>query len=238
MLTSTAARLAEIRRNLSHAAASERMLSVLSVRYEYGFGFGGLYHPYTEALKLSTIAEGASLLADFYIEMERRRAELNDWQALPVQAWRFGKTKRAERLEGRIPSIHFGPLSPEVRKQAQERVEHLFRLRDSVEREGYISKDSQPIDGVWVGKTFLILGGQHRVAVLNNLGWERIPVVNRGRKNTPKKLVAKRLPLVKSGLLSVDDAESILTRIEEGFGKDQASAWGFPFAGSSPLAGE
>jgi hypothetical protein len=211
---------------------------VSTIRYEYGFGFGDLYHPYTEALKLSTIAEGASLLADFYISMERRRAELNDWQALPVQAWRFGKTKRLERLHGRIPSIHFGPLSPEVRKQAQERVEHLFRLRDSVEGEGYVSKDSRPIDGVWVGKTFLILGGQHRVAVLNNLGWERIPVANLGRKNTPKKLVAKRLPLVKSGHLSLDDAKNILVRIEKGFGKDQANAWGFPFAGAPSLAGE
>ena len=208
-----------------------------SFRYEYGFGFEHLYHPYAEVLDSATVSDGAELLAAFYDAMESWRSELDDWQALPVQAWRFGKSKRQERLEQRTPSIHFGRISSEGHEQARERVEHLFRLRDSIDRDGYQTDASQPIDGVWVGKTFLVLGGQHRVAVLESLGFEKIPVKNIGRKNTPKRLVAKRLPLVKAGHLPLEDAESILSRIEQGFSRDEAKRRGFPFASSSQIAG-
>jgi len=210
---------------------------VASLRYEYGFGFGGLYHPYAEALTSSHVVEATELLESFYEAMETWRGELNNWQALPIQAWRFGKSKRTERLEGRIPSIHFGAIAAEGEGQAKRRAEHLFRLRDDIDRGGYQSDNSQPIDGVWVGKTFLILGGQHRVAVLDNLGWEKIPTINVGRKNTPRKLVAKRLPLVKSGHLSLDDAAHLLARVEDGFSKSQAKRWNFPFAHSHSLGG-
>jgi hypothetical protein len=207
------------------------------IRYEYGFGFGGLYHPYTEVLASGTVFAGARLLAAFYDGMELWRGNLNDWQALPVQAWRFGKSVRTERLEKRVPSVHFGWLPGEMSTQAKERAEHLFRLRESIDRQGYVCDSQQPIDGVWVGKTFLVLGGQHRVAVLISLGWERIPVRTIGRKNTPKRLVAKRLPLVRAGHLALEDATAVLNRVESGFTPPMARLAGFPFAGRPMGAG-
>jgi hypothetical protein len=208
---------------------------IRQVSYEYGFGFDSRYHPYTQALALTTVSDGADLLSRFYDAMEQWRGKLNDWQALPVQAWRFGKSKRASRLVERIPSVHFGWVPQQGPDQARRRVEYLFRLRDSISQAGYFADSSQPIDGVWVGKTFLVLGGQHRVAVLASLGWEKIPVTNVGRKNTPKKLVAKKIPLVVSGQLTVDDATKILSRIEEGFSLAEAEQAGFPFASSNSL---
>ncbi len=209
-------------------------VSVADLRYEYGFGFGCLYHPYTQALETGTVFRGATLLAEFYDAMDLWRIELNNWQALPVQAWRFGKSKRVHRLENRIPSTHFGWESGRRPAQARKRVEHLFRLRDSIETKGYQIEASQPIDGVWVGKAFLVLGGQHRVAVLVSLGWEKIRVVNVGRKNTPRKLIAKKLPLVKSEELALDDARHILDRVERGFSVAEASEASFPFSHSGP----
>ena len=207
-------------------------------RYEYGFGAMDLYHPYTEVLASATVSEGAELLSEFYDAMEKWRGQLTDWQSLPVQAWRFGKSKRLERLAQRIPSIHFGWVPGEGSEQALQRTEHLFRLRDSIDKDGYQPGSSPPIDGVWAGRTFLVLGGQHRVAVLASLGFEKIPVKNVGRKNTPRKLVAKRLPLVKAGHMPLEDAERILSRIEKGFSREEARKWGFPFAVSSQTAGE
>jgi len=213
---------------------SRKMIPVPQLSYEYGFGFDSRYHPYTEALSCETVSDATTLLAEFYDVMEKWRALLNNWQALPVQAWRYGKSRRIERLEGRIPSVHFGWIPDERTNQAHQRAEHLFRLRDSIDKIGYVHDPAHPIDGVWVGKTFLVLGGQHRVAVLANLGWEKIPAKNLGRKNTPRKLVAEKLPLVASGHLSLDDAKQILSRIENGFSLSQAKASGFPFASSRP----
>ncbi len=230
MASTTVRRLVRIRQHLSSWMSFDCAVSTTDFRYEYGFGFETLYHPYVEALQTGSVKEGAVLLEAFYDAMEKWRSHLNDWQALPVQAWRFGKSKRTERLVGRIPSIHFGPVPSEGAHQAQERTEHLFRLRDSISATGYHRDSSHPIDGVWVGKTFLVLGGQHRVAVLASLGWDKIPVKNLGRKNTPKKLVAKKLPLVTSGHLALEDAKQILSRIENGFGLSEAKEAGFPFA--------
>ena len=233
-MASTAVRgLVMFRRRLLSRTAIERQLSLSHFRYEYGFGFGGLYHPYTEVLASGSVETGTALLDTFYDAMEQWRSELNDWQALPVQAWRFGKSKRTERLVGRIPSAHFGRVSDEGPQQARKRAEHLFRLRDSIQKNGYVREFSHPIDGVWVGKTFLVLGGQHRVAVLASLGWDKIPVKNLVRKNTPKKLVAKKLPLVISGHLSVEDATQMLSRVEKGFSFSMAKEAGFPFASDS-----
>ena len=224
--------LVNFRRHLLSQTAIERPVSLSDFRYEYGFGFGDLYHPYTEVLATGSVEKGAALLDTFYDAMEQWRSELDDWQALPVQAWRFGKSKRTERLVGRTPSAHFGRVADEGPLQARKRAEHLFRLRDSIQKTGYVRKSSHPIDGVWVGKSFLVLGGQHRVAVLASLGWDKIPVKNLGRKNTPKKLVAKKLPLVTSGHVAVEDATQILSRIEIGFGLFEAKQAGFPFASS------
>ena len=222
-----------LRRRLDTRLSLHRNIDTNRARYEYGFGFGSCYHPYTQVLACETVSDAIALLAEFYDAMEKWRSHLNDWQALPVQAWRFGKSKRTERLVGRIPSIHFGWLASQGPHQAQERAEHLFRLRDSISTTGYHRDASQPIDGVWVGKTFLVLGGQHRVAVLASLGWDKIPVKNLGRKNTPKKLVAKRLPLVTSGHLALEDATQILSRIGNGFGLSEAKEAGFPFASAT-----
>jgi hypothetical protein len=208
-----------------------RRVSTLAIRYEYGFGFGDLYHPYSEVLSASTVTEGAAVLAAFYDVMETWRSGLTEWEALPVQAWRFGKTRREERLNGRIPSALFGPVVEEQPDQARHRTEKLFSLRDSIASKGY-GRPTHPIDGVWVGRSFLVLGGQHRVAVLASLGWEKIPVKTLRRKNTPRKLRANRLPLVRSGRLPLDQAQNILKRVESGFSRNLAQELGFPFAGN------
>jgi len=208
-----------------------RKVPAMAIRYEYGFGFGDLYHPYSEVLHASTVAEGASVLAEFYDAIESWRSNLPDWEALPVQAWRFGKTRRVERLLGRIPSALFGPVVEEQPDQARSRTEKLLSLRDSIATAGY-GRPTHPIDGVWVGKTFLVLGGQHRVAVLASLGWERIPVRTVGRKNTPKRLTLNKLPLVKLGYLPPGQAVTILGRIESGFSRSLARELGFPFVGN------
>jgi hypothetical protein len=215
---------------LARFASFPRRLPVKILRYEYGFGFGNLYHPYTEVLRASNLAQGIDLLEQFYSAMSLWRAGLNNWQALPVQMWRFGKSRREEFLTDRVPSAHFGRVPGQSSRQAKTRAEHLFSLRDSISRHGFTPRGPQRMDGVWAGRTFLVLGGQHRIAVLEHLGWEKVLVVGRGRKNTPKRLVAPRLPLVKGGHLSLQDAENILARVEGGFSRVDARAAGFPFA--------
>ena len=199
------------------------------IRYEYGFGFGELYHPYSEVLKCDTAERGGGLLAAFYDTFAPVRLAMPVWQALPVQAWRYSKTEMTRRLTTPVPSAHFGWVDKEGKEQANKRAAHLFSLRDSIDSKGF-NRGGQVIDGVRVGNTVLVLGGQNRVAVLDNLGFSHVPVKNLARKNTPRSLTPGALPLVVSGRLSFSDAEAILHRIVSGVSLEQAQAWSLPFA--------
>ena len=207
----------------------DRRIPADRIRYEYGFGFGELYHPYSEVLKCDTAERGGELLATFYDAFAQVRLAMPVWQALPVQAWRYSKTEMTRWLTTPVPSAHFGWVDKEGNEQARNRAAHLFGLRDSIASKGFI-RGGQVIDGVRVGDTMLVLGGQNRVAVLDNLGFSHLPVKNLARKNTPRSLTPEALPLLVSGRLSVSDAEAILHRIVSGVSIEQARAWGLPFA--------
>lgn len=222
-------RVNEIRSMALRRVTPARRIPADRIRYEYGFGFGELYHPYSEVLKCGTAERGGELLAAFYDAFAPVRLAMPVWQALPVQAWRYSKTEMTRRLTTPVPSAHFGWVDKEGKEQARNRAAHLFSLRDSIASKGFI-RGGQVIDGVRVGDTMLVLGGQNRVAVLDNLGFLHMPVKNLARKNTPRSLTPEALPLVVSGRLSVSDAEAILQRIVSGVSLEQAKAWGLPFA--------
>ena len=222
-------RVNEVRSSVLRRVTPARRIPGDRIRYEYGFGFGKLYHPYSEVLKCDTAERGGTLLAAFYDAFAPVRLAMPQWQALPVQAWRYSKTEMTRRLTTPVPSAHFGWVDKEGKEQASNRAAHLFSLRDSIASKGFI-RGGQVIDGVRVGDTMLVLGGQNRVAVLVNLGFSHMPVKNLARKNTPRSLTPEALPLVVSGRLSVSDAEAILQRIVSGVSLEQAKSWGLPFA--------
>ena len=223
------ARLGEAGTDLRRRLTPARRIPVTDIRYEYGFGFGDLYHPYTQVLACGDAEKGGILLGDFYDAFAPVLHTLPDWQALPVQAWRYGKKVMTYRLTERIPSAHFGWVPKEGHTQAKTRARYLFFLRDSISQQGF-RRNTQPIDGVFVGQHLLLLGGQNRVAVLDNLSWSEVPVKNLPRKNTPKRVTPETAPLVVYGRLDIGDAHAIFARIQAGVTIDQARAWGLPFA--------
>lgn len=218
-------------RELLRTLTPERNVPVAQLRYEYGFGFGDLYHPYTEALLCSSEREAARLLEDFFPTMQGYLDALPPWQALPIQAWRFGSARLMERLNNRVPSTHFGVEVDDLREKCVQRAQHLFSLRESIASRGYDRTVSQKMDGVRLPTgAVLLLGGQHRAAVLASLGWATIPLQFLGRKNTPRRLRVTSLPLVRSGLLPLDDAEAIVAAIQRGWSRERAREMNFPFA--------
>lgn len=209
----------------------EKDIPLSRVRYEYGFGFGELYHPYTEALLCSSERAAAELLEDFFLRMQAHLDTLSTWQALPVQAWRFGHSRLMERLENRVPSTHFGVEVDDLAAKSLDRAQHLFSLRDSIASKGYDRSVSQKMDGVRLPHgAVLLLGGQHRAAVLASLGWDKIPLQILGRKNTPRRIRLSSLPLVRSGFLPLEEAETVVEAIERGWSRERARSMSFPFA--------
>lgn len=199
------------------------------LRFEYGFGFGALYHPYSEALKKSTPAEASDVLEAFFVGMQAYLDGLPPWEALPVQAWRYAPRRVIDRVVNRTPSTHFGIEDADVPKKARNRAEKLFALRDSIGKEGFSPSRPDRLTGVIIdsGKV-LLLGGQHRAAVLDSLGRTEFPIVIRGRQHTPRRLRPNRLPLVRIGLMPQEAAISVLDRIRNGWSREDARKQGFP----------
>jgi hypothetical protein len=209
------------------------------MRFEYGFGFDELYHPYVEALKAGSVAGAARLLSDFYQVMECYITEMpTRWDRWPVQAWGDDPVRiRDTVVQTLIPPGQFTYFSRGYFESAQVRATRLFALLDSIERSGFDWKRTfwgSNLAGVRVGDAVLVQGGQHRVAVLGFLGSKYFPISIRSRRSlVPSRLVPQFLPLVVSGVISQDTATRILSRISDGLRADSARSYGFPFADSS-----
>lgn len=211
--------------------AIEATVRMDQVRYEYGFGFGDLYHPYTEVLKARNLREGVALLTEFYSQFGLVIKDFLGAEVLPVQYWRHSVRVVKRRINAREGSGHFAPRAAELKKSAAARAGHLFELANRIEMLGFDTSSADKINGVGVpGGHVLLLGGQHRSAVLNHLGLVDIPIEISGRLHTPTRLSPWNLPLVIGGVMSMSDARKVLNRISEGFSKTEALARGLPFA--------
>lgn len=211
--------------------ASEATVRMGKVRYEYGFGFGDLYHPYTEVLKAGNLRDGVTLLTEFYSQFGSVIQDFLGAEVLPVQYWRHSVRVVKQKLDAREGSGHFIPHVSDLKTSAASRASHLFELANRIETLGFDPSSADKISGVRVpGGHVLLLGGQHRSAVLNHLGLVDIPIEISGRLHTPTRLSPWKLPLVIGGVISMSDARKVLNRISEGFSRAEALARGLPFA--------
>jgi len=215
-----------------------RLIPLQKIRYEFGFGFGNLYHPYIEALKEGEPTRAAELLEHFYARMSDYLQKLPVSERLSVQAWRSDDAIIAKGMKRYIAAHQFEPrIDPrEWRKMAEKKVNHLYELRESIESHGFDpERFGSVIRGPELnGQHVLLLGGQNRAAVLAELNWQRIPVAIKSRnENIPHRISFDRigdLPLVRRGVISEETTGNILKRVSDGFTAEKARAHGFPFA--------
>lgn len=216
--------------------SSARLIQRRRIRFEYGFGFDGLYHPYVEALKTGSEVQATTLLRQFYESMHLYIDDMaSAWERFPIQAWGNDSVGlREEVLHWSVPGGQFTNFSEGYLESARTRARRLFGLAHAIEsnRMNLLRMFWQsPINGLLAGKSVLIQGGQHRVAILGFLGVKVFPVTIRSRRSlAPRNLAEDDLPLVKSGTLSREEAERILSRIRLGFSKSEALSNGFPFS--------
>jgi len=196
--------------------SSTRFVHRRRIRFEYGFGFDGLYHPYVEALKCGTEAQATTLLREFYESMHLYiNAMPSAWDRFPIQAWGDDSDSlREEVLKSEVPGGQFTNFSGGYLEAARTRARRLFGLAEAMDRDRLNLLRMfwrSPINGLVTGSSVLIQGGQHRVAILGFLGVSAFPVTIRSRRIlAPRNLVEEELPLVKSGDISLEEAERIL----------------------------
>ena len=215
-----------------------KQLPLHRIRYEFGYGFGDLYHPFVEVLKESSLSRAAELLEHFYAQKSVYLMELPVGERLSIQAWKSDDAYVAKGMKQYLASKQFEPRidAKEWRRVAELKARHLHALRDSVEKHGYDpDRFGSYIKGPLLDKKIvLLLGGQNRAAVLSVMSRQHIPVAIRShRDNIPRKIRLDRagsLPLVRRGIISETTARNVLQRICDGFSVDKARALGFPFA--------
>jgi len=208
-------------------------------RYEFGFGFDGLYHPYVEALKLDNEKDAERLLYEFYLSLNvYLNSFLSPKEALAVQLWKHEKSALANMIASRgfrLGQFEGGTLSP--RDAAHYRASHLYAIKRSISAFGYVPNiqgfDSG-IDGIYIGQKFLVLGGQHRAAVLYSMGENVFKVqMRKNHGSVPVYLnpcgESIDLDVVKSGILLPLEVRNVLRRIEKGISKSEAMDLNFPF---------
>ena len=219
----------------AHILSSIRLVSRSRVRFEYGFGFDSLYHPYVEALRVGALSGGAALLADFYRAQEAYIATFPTLvERWPIQAWGDDVVVRAMISSGGTPTGQFTNFSGGYRNAAVVRAKRLYELRDSVTKEGFWWGRTflgSNLTGVRIGDTVLVQGGQHRISVLGALGFRTFPIALRGRRELVGKVLSpETLPLVVAGAVELPVATRILNRISGGISVADAVYLGFPFA--------
>jgi hypothetical protein len=206
------------------------------VRFEYGFGFDHLYHPYIEALSTGSVASASTLLENYYERMHLYVMSLRGlWERWPVQAWGNSASELAEIVAARTtPTGQFTNFEGGFSAAAAYRSEKLFRLEESIRRDGFswlTTFRTHPPYGLKVGDSVLIQGGQHRISVLGFTGASFFPISLRTRRNlAPRELSIATLPLVAKGFLEVEEAARILARIESGLTRESAVKMGFPIS--------
>jgi len=207
------------------------------IRYEFGFGFKDLYHPYVEAIKLKDVRLAEKILYDFYLAHKKWLDNLgNERQVMAVQAWRHNRDEliKISKEKGfRLGQFEEGTLDPH--KHAKKKAEHLFAIMQSIEKYGYDeSRFESGLKGVFVRDKVLLLAGQHRAAILNAMGEDifRVRIAPHGR--IPKEIVISdkncNLDVVDEKLLTITDAQQVLNRIHSGLTQKEAKSMGYPFA--------
>lgn len=221
----------------------EKKLPVSAFRYEFGFGFSNLYHPYVEALKLSNIDLAIDLLTEFYLRFSDLLCAMPVSERLNVQAWKLEDDKVKEGLRNYQGwgQYHMNDLclkKNDLDKAIRKKAKHLYDIKNSILKNGFkpgSGEFDQGIRGPKLEEHFmLILGGQHRAAVLAALGWSELPATFCNfSANIPAKLNivnSDKLPLVRRQVMPEAVAVRVLSRIKEGFTTERATNLGFPFA--------
>ncbi len=215
-------------------------ISSQDIRYEYGFGFESLYHPYVEALKLGKESSATELLFDFFSEFDQFLMSFSsDEERLPVQVLKHKPTHLRDLIRdngGRLGQLAGGTLAPA--RAAATKAEHLFSIKRSILKYGFnpdVSGFGSGLDGIYVGGKFLLLGGQHRAAVMYSMGQRVFRVRLRTTHGSIPCFISphgsfRRLDLVKAAIIAPSDLQRMLARIEQGLSKTDAKHLNFPFA--------
>ncbi len=216
--------------------SATRLVANRNVRFEYGFGYYPLYHPWVAALRINDRERARVFVADFYVAMNIFVSQhLAGWERWPVQSWGSDPISLAEEINSRCePSGQFTSFSLDPAAAAEYRVTKLYDLASSWAKGINLASAwrSGPIAGHRVGAKTLIIGGQHRASLRLSEEKMFVPVAIRTRRDlAPSRLDPNTLPLVEEGFMSRDEARRILKRIEEGFQFEDALRFGFPDPG-------
>lgn len=214
----------------------EKLRSLSIFRYEFGFGFESLYHPYLEAIKLKNEKQGAELLKEFSVRMGEYLYQLPVAERLNIQLWKLDDNRIQQALKnyqgiGQY-HMHLGKsgLDEAVRKKAKQ----LYSIKESIEKFGYLTIDGGVKGPKLDGKYMIVLGGQNRAVVLVGMGWNKVPArFSKPSINIPRSIQLKDvelLPLVQRQVMSKEVAINVLLRIKQGFTKERARSYNFPFA--------
>src|SRR5690606_33445221 len=176
-------------RNYLSRKLNTRTVAVNNLRFEYGFGFNTLYHPFVEAIRCGQHDTAYRHLVRFYEFMlpyvytfEERE------EVVPVQAWKWGKQRFARYLNESDPfTYNFLCSESLIPEKADKEARKLLKLVDSIARHGYDPRryNAEPIRGVEINGRVLLLGGQHRAVALAVLGHPALKVEVRDHQNTP-----------------------------------------------------
>ena len=85
------------------------LLPLHKIRFEFGFGFGSLYHPYVEVRSERSSSLAAELLEPFYAQMSAYLQELPVGKRLSIQAWKSDDDYVLEGMKRYLASKQFKP---------------------------------------------------------------------------------------------------------------------------------
>ena len=121
-----------------------------------------------------------------YIHESKEKAKINyeAWYVDQYKKYRFVEKRRGGMLGGSLDrlvtqKIRNGESDESLFMQAiSERVDQRYALADTIINDGYIPRQSDPVEGIRKDKSIVLIRGHHRTAILAALGNDVVPLVH------------------------------------------------------------